>query len=111
MLGLLYWQFVLQAAEAGFEDGAGASTSRRSRPTSKLENDIPKFEKLKARMTRLKRIIDENQKALPTEAELPAFFEMLNRKVAESGVEVDRAAARRRADDRDVRQGAGRVSR
>ena len=32
--------------------------------------------------------IDENQKALPTEAELPAFFETLNRKVLESGVEV-----------------------
>src|SRR5690606_38669665 len=42
--------------------------------------------------------IKENQKALPTEAELPAFFETLNRKVRESGVEVVRS--RQLAEDR-----------
>jgi hypothetical protein len=39
-------------------------------------------------MVALKRIIDENQKALPTGAELPAFFDTLNRKVNEAGVEI-----------------------
>ena len=32
--------------------------------------------------------IEKNQTALPTEAEVPAFFETLQRKVAESGVEI-----------------------
>ena len=87
LLGLLYWQFVYKAlnrdiAEADADHQSKLATNRR------LEQEIPKFEALKARMTQLKSIIDENQKALPTEAELPAFFETLNRKVLEAGVEV-----------------------
>jgi Tfp pilus assembly protein PilO len=42
-------------------------------------------------MNRLRAQIESNEKALPTEAELPAFFETLNRKVTESGVQVNRS--------------------
>ncbi|MEZ4364943.1 MAG: type 4a pilus biogenesis protein PilO [Kofleriaceae bacterium] len=38
------------------------------------------------------REIEQNQKALPTSAELPAFFDTLNRKVGEAGVEVKKWA-------------------
>lgn len=87
LLGAVYWQFRLKPLEQHLRD-AQADHQRKISTNKKLEADIPKFEALKAQMTRLKRIIDENQKALPTEAELPAFFDLLNRKVTESGVEV-----------------------
>jgi len=87
LLGALYWQFRLKPLKQHLED-AEAEHQQKIATNKKLEADIPKFEALKAQMTRLKRIIDENQKALPTEAELPAFFDLLNRKVTESGVEV-----------------------
>jgi type IV pilus assembly protein PilO len=87
LLGALYWQFVYKGLEADLEAARNENASKKQL-NKKLETDIPEFERLKARMVTLKRIIDENQKALPTEAELPAFFETLNRKVLESGVEV-----------------------
>jgi type IV pilus assembly protein PilO len=54
----------------------------------KLGKDIPAYDKLKTKFGELQKIVAENQKALPTEAELPAFFETLNRKFKDSGVEV-----------------------
>lgn len=90
LLGLGYYQFIYKGLKADLEavdnENAGKNTNNK-----RLEADIPAFEALKARHAVLKRIIDENQKALPTEAELPAFFETLNRKVLESGVEVVRS--------------------
>lgn len=91
MLGLLYNQFVLKKLKADLEEAQGEHDSKVAE-NSRLEHDIPEFQKLKARMVNLNRIIDENAKALPTEAELPAFFDMLNRKVLESGVEVVRSS-------------------
>lgn len=90
LLGLLYYQFVWKGLKADLETAQAENVSKKG-TNAKLEKDIPAFEALKARMTVLKRVIDENQKALPTEAELPAFFETLNRKVLESGVEVVRS--------------------
>ncbi|HSN27540.1 MAG TPA: type 4a pilus biogenesis protein PilO [Kofleriaceae bacterium] len=87
LLGALYWQFRLKPLKQSVED-AEAEHQAKISLNKKLEGDIPKFEALKGQMTRLKRLIDENQKALPTEAELPAFFDLLNRKVTESGVQV-----------------------
>ena len=91
MLGLLYNQFVLKKLKANLEEAQGEHDAKVSE-NSRLEHDIPEFQKLKARMVNLNRMIDENAKALPTEAELPAFFDMLNRKVLESGVEVVRSS-------------------
>jgi Tfp pilus assembly protein PilO len=90
LLGLLYYQFVFKGLKADLAAAEGENVTKQGL-NKKLEGDIPAFEALKARVTVLKRLIDENQKALPTEAELPAFFENLNRKVLESGVEVVRS--------------------
>lgn len=90
MLGLLYWQFVYKGLKEDLATEQGLNDSKKAQ-NAKLERDIPAFEKLNARVIDLQRIIAENQKALPTEAELPAFFETLNRKVLESGVEVVRS--------------------
>lgn len=90
LLGLLYWQFVYKGLKEDLETEQGLNDSKKAQ-NAKLEKDIPAFQKLNERVMDLKRIIEENQKALPTEAELPAFFETLNRKVLESGVEVVRS--------------------
>lgn len=90
MLGLLYRQFVYKGLKEDLEIARNENATK-IQTNKRLEADIPAFEALKDRVTVLKRIIDENQKALPTEAELPAFFETLNRKVLESGVEVVRS--------------------
>lgn len=90
VIGGLYWQFVYKGLEADLQ-AANNENGSKIALNKKLENDIVEFERLQARMVTLRRIIEENQKALPTEAELPAFFETLNRKVLESGVEVIRS--------------------
>jgi Tfp pilus assembly protein PilO len=90
LLGAGYYQFIYKGLTNDLEEADGENISK-NQTNKRLEADIPAFEALKARMTVLKKIIDENQKALPTEAELPAFFETLNRKVLESGVEVVRS--------------------
>src|SRR5205807_2567319 len=90
LLGGLYFQFVFKSLNEKVEDAQAEHDNKVQQNRKMAEQDIPSFEKLKTRMGVLKRIIDENQRALPTEAELPAFFETLNRKVVESGVEVNR---------------------
>lgn len=90
VIGLLYYQFVYKGLKADLEIAQAQNTSKKA-TNKKLEADIPEFAKLSAHVHVLKRIIEENQKALPSEAELPAFFETLNRKILESGVEVVRS--------------------
>jgi type IV pilus assembly protein PilO len=90
LLGALYWQFVYKGLVSDLNAAENENKSKAAL-NKKLAADIPEFERLRARMETLRRIIDENQKALPSEAELPAFFETLNRKILESGVEVVRS--------------------
>ncbi|HEX7838795.1 MAG TPA: type 4a pilus biogenesis protein PilO, partial [Kofleriaceae bacterium] len=87
VVGLGYWKLVyksldeeVEAAEA--EHDGKASTNRR------LAGDIPKYEELRTHMTRLRELIEKNQTALPSAPELPAFFETLYHKVAESGAQM-----------------------
>lgn len=86
--GLLYWNFVYKPLVASVES-AEADNRAKAAKNKQLADDIPKYEELKGRMKELTAIITENQKALPTEAEVPAFFETLERKIQESGVEIN----------------------
>ncbi|HTN27104.1 MAG TPA: type 4a pilus biogenesis protein PilO [Burkholderiales bacterium] len=90
LLGAVYYQFVYKGLEEDLASAQGENDAKKAL-NKQRDKEIPEFEKLKANMTTLTRIIEENQKALPTEAELPAFFETLNRKVLDSGVEVLRS--------------------
>ena len=87
LLGALYYQFSYKSLR---DDVAQAQNDHNAKVAQnrKLDGDLPKFEALKAHMTVLRKIISENEQALPTSAELPAFFDTLNRKTVESGVEV-----------------------
>lgn len=87
VLGLLYWRFVFKSLKEKVEttDAAHAALVEQNK---KLEADIPKYVELRQEMAALQKMIDENQKALPTESEVPHFFETLERKMTESGVEI-----------------------
>ena len=87
LLGGLYYQFFysklkrdLDAAEAHAQDLDGQS--------KKLTVDEKEADELAKQLEQLKNTIKDNDSALPTAAELPAFFDTLNRKVVEAGVEV-----------------------
>ena len=89
LLGLIYYQFVWKSLKNNLAE-AEAENQSKVQLSQKLTADIPKFEALKTKMNELTQVITENQKALPSESEVPAFFETLERKVTESGVEIRR---------------------
>jgi type IV pilus assembly protein PilO len=87
LLGALYYQFAYKSLRDNVVQAQNQHNTKVAQ-NRKLDGDVPKFEALKAHMTVLRKIISENEQALPTSAELPAFFDTLNRKTVESGVEV-----------------------
>lgn len=89
LLGLLYYQFVLKPLNSDLEQ-AEQEQQAKSQLNKKLADQLPEYEEKKKNVNKLKEIIEENQKALPTEAEVPAFFETLERKVTEAGVEINK---------------------
>ncbi len=56
----------------------------------KLNNELKEQKKLAQKNEELQRDIRDNMKALPTKAELPAFFDHLQRKAGDSGVTIQR---------------------
>lgn len=89
VLGALYYQFVfakmrreLKAAE---DDKAGLLSKQ-----DKIKKEVVEYGQLKEQQTKLEAIIKENSSALPTAAQLPGFFDLLNQQVKEAQVEVRR---------------------
>jgi type IV pilus assembly protein PilO len=87
VLGGAYFQLKLKPLRKQYA-GAQQDNDDLIARGKKLDRDLIDYRKLQTRSDELKRQIEENQKALPTQSELPSFFETLNRKVRESGVEV-----------------------
>lgn len=87
LLGLLYWKFIYKDLDEQLE-AAEQQHDAKVDKARKLAADIPKFEELRARINKVRELIEKNQTALPSDAELPAFFETVQRKVAESGAEI-----------------------
>lgn len=87
VLGLAYW--TLGYKPLGEELAAAQAEHETSVRTNKrLGDDLSKYEDLQTHLSKLRELIEKNQVALPSEAELPAFFETLQHRVAESGVEI-----------------------
>ena len=84
---VLYWQFLLSPLRKA-KDQAEMDNASLVQDGEKLAKDLAEKAKLDARSKELQDDIARNRKALPTGTELPAFFETLNRKVGEAGVEV-----------------------
>ena len=89
LLGALYWQFFYKSLVEDLQ-GAEAANNQKRQTDAQLAADIPRYEELKKKVKELEAMISKNQTALPTRAEVPAFFETLERKVTESGVEIQR---------------------
>jgi type IV pilus assembly protein PilO len=87
LVGFLYYRLAYKSAVEERDKAQGFHTAAVGQNKT-LDDDVPRFEKLRAKKTRLDEDIVELQKALPTEAEVPAFFETLERKITEAGVEV-----------------------
>jgi Tfp pilus assembly protein PilO len=90
LIFLLYYQFGFKSLSKDVEDAEGEHNTKVA-ASHKADQDIKTYNELKPLVNTFKAQIDQNEKALPTESELPAFFETLNRKVTESGVQVNRS--------------------
>ena len=93
VIGLGYWKLVYQSLDEQV-DAASAEHDKKLQTNKRLAGDLTRYEELRTHMAKLRELIEKNQTALPKEAEVPAFFETLQRKVAESGVEIHRWAKR-----------------
>ena len=93
LLGLGYWKLSYKALEEDLE-AAQAEHDEKVATNKRLAGDIPKYEELRAQTARMREVIEKNQTALPSAPELPAFFETLQHKVAESGVEIGKWSKR-----------------
>lgn len=87
VIGFVYWRLAYRSLDEQLDE-ARAEYRGKLATDRKLAADIPKYEELQTHMTRLKELIAKNQTALPSAPEMPAFFETLYHKVAESGVEI-----------------------
>ena len=86
LLGLVYWQMVYEPIQDDITK-ARADVVAEIKDEKDLRKERREFDDLVTRKKGLSTRIEQNQKALPTEAEMPAFFDMLARKVTEAGVE------------------------
>lgn len=89
-LGGLYYQFLWNKLVDDV-DAAVAQQSIRAAADVKKDQELEEYKDLKVRYPRLVCIINENQKALPTEVEVSAFFETINRKINETGAQLVRS--------------------
>jgi Tfp pilus assembly protein PilO len=89
VLAGLYWQLVYSKLRSDIQAEEANATALAS-DEKKLQKDEKEYKDLKAKQDALEALIKENDSALPTAAQLPAFFDMLNRKVGEASVEVRR---------------------
>jgi Tfp pilus assembly protein PilO len=89
-LGGLYWQFVYKSLVSDLET-ATVDHDAKTALNKRKDKEIEEYKELKIKVPQLQRIINENQKALPTEAEVSAFFETINRKINEAGAQFIRS--------------------
>lgn len=87
LLALVYWQFVLSPLITE-RDAASADLESQKGEQVALREQKKKYDDLVAKEAQLRLEIEQNQKALPTESEMPAFFDTLSRKTGEAGVEL-----------------------
>jgi Tfp pilus assembly protein PilO len=87
LLGLAYWQLILSSLEED-RDSARSTKSKLLRDQQQLDADLKQLKELVKENEELQETIRLNARALPTEAELPSFFDHLQRKAGEAGVSI-----------------------
>lgn len=98
--GLLYYQFYYTSLD---DDKVAAEQQLNSllQAQSKLDTEIAERNKLAKESEELERKNRDNMRALPTEAELPAFFDHLQRKADETGIKI-RSLVRKPEEEVDI---------
>lgn len=91
VLGLLYWQFLLSPLNQKRDEGRQAIVSLEGE-RDKLSSQEKEYRELLDKRERLERVTKTIERVLPSDAELPAFFEMLDRRFSEAGVEAKKVA-------------------
>jgi type IV pilus assembly protein PilO len=89
LLLLLYFQFMLRPLQKKLKAQAAMNTQLQQEGED-LDDKIANINELLKKRAQLDKQLEEDRSALPTEAELPSFFDTLNRKVGDAGVEVKR---------------------
>lgn len=84
-----YYQFRYSGLQVD-EDNVNQSKDSLLAQQRRFDKELVEQEKLRDRYEELKRSIRDNQKALPTEAELPALYDHLQRKAADTGVTIQK---------------------
>ncbi len=87
VLGLLYFQFVFKPLKSKVTAAENENKAKASQ-NSRLTGDIKAYEELKPNYEKLTREVKDALKTLPSEAEVPALFETLERKFTEAGVTI-----------------------
>jgi Tfp pilus assembly protein PilO len=87
--GLLYWQFVFKSLSAD-EETTEAAHATQSALNKAKDKDLEDYKKLLANQPQLACKINENTKALPAEPDMAAFFDMIDTKVKDTGVTVNK---------------------
>jgi len=87
IIGFLYYRLAYKSLSES-RDNAKQNHAQAVGQNATLEGDLTRFKDLREKKEALDELIVGHQKALPTESEVPAFFETLERKITESGVEV-----------------------
>jgi type IV pilus assembly protein PilO len=87
LLGGLYYRFIYGPLAEDTAEARGAYDKSKQTHATGVAN-LKRYDELRPEMDKLRAQLARNQAALPTEAEVPAFFETLERKVKESGVEI-----------------------
>lgn len=87
LIGLVYWKIIYKALDDDLEE-AQAEHDNKVQTNKRLAKDIPNYAELRTHLARLQELIKNNPTTLPSEADLPAFFESLQQRIAESGVEM-----------------------
>jgi Tfp pilus assembly protein PilO len=81
----MYYRFVFKGL-AEDRDKAEKAYNAAAQKNDQLEKDLPAFAKLRKQKDELDDRFKKVQKALPTEAEISAFFETIERKLTDAGV-------------------------
>jgi Tfp pilus assembly protein PilO len=96
LIGLLYWQFVYKSLGTKLDEARAAKAAKVAK-NAQLDKDLADYKTKLERFPDLVAKAAANQKALPTDADRPALWDMLGPKIAQSGVQFvsseDRAEA------------------
>ena len=85
-LGFFYYRFVYKDL-AKSAKSAQVAFNQASQKNQDMERDIKDFQDLRRKKTELDERFIAMRKALPTEADVPAFFEMIERKLTDAGID------------------------